>query len=200
MRHLNFRSTLCTLALTAAAGASTSLWADTPPSTYGWGYGMGPGMMGGYGQGYGPGYGMGPGMMGGFGPGYGTGPGMMGGYGGPGYGPGYGMGPGMMGGYGPGYDLNLSAEQRGKITKMQNDLRRQHWDLMGKMQEEQSKMAEQYNADKRDDAALSASSKKMAELQQQMFEQSLNAQKQMDAVLTKEQRDLLRRGGRGPAR
>jgi hypothetical protein len=55
----------------------------------GWGYGMGPGMMG-------PGhYGMGPWMMGrGY---YGMGPGMMGwGY--------YGMGPGMMGrgyGYGP---------------------------------------------------------------------------------------------------
>jgi hypothetical protein len=70
------------------------------------GYGMGPGMMGGYGGTYCPycgqylgpgggysGYGMGPGMMG---YGYGLGPGMMGrGYGG------YGMGPGMMGG--PGY-------------------------------------------------------------------------------------------------
>jgi len=43
----------------------------------------------GYG-GYGPGYGMGPGMMGGYG-----------GYGG-GYGPGWGMGPGMMWGYGNG--------------------------------------------------------------------------------------------------
>lgn len=59
----------------------------------GYGYGMGPGMMG-------RGYGMGPGMMG---RGYGMGPGMMGGGMGPGMmGPGYGMGPGMMGpGYGP---------------------------------------------------------------------------------------------------
>ena len=87
---------------------------------------MGPGMMGGYGYGMGPGmmgYGMGPGMMG-----YGMGPGMMGGYGygmgqhmmgtenhpcmsgGYGYGMmgpgmmgnhGYGMGPGMMGYYSP---------------------------------------------------------------------------------------------------
>jgi hypothetical protein len=93
----------------------------------GYGYGMGPGMMGpgygygmgpGYGYGMGPGYGygmgpgmmgrgygMGPGMMGpgygyGMGPGYGRGPGMMG----PGYG--YGMGPGMMGpGYGYGYGM-----------------------------------------------------------------------------------------------
>jgi hypothetical protein len=60
-------------------------------------YGMGPGMM--YGWGGGPGYGMGPGMMygwGGYGPGHGRGPGWGG----------YGMGPGMMygwGGYGPGY-------------------------------------------------------------------------------------------------
>lgn len=52
------------------------------------GYGMGPGMMGGYGGGYG----MGPGMMGGYGGGYGMGPGMMGGYG-----QGNGYGPGMMG-------------------------------------------------------------------------------------------------------
>ncbi len=74
-------------------------------------YGMGPGMMGGYGQGYGHGmmgggYGMGPGMMGGYGgPGqgyYGMGPGMMGGYGYGGPGQGYGMRPGMMGGYGYG--------------------------------------------------------------------------------------------------
>jgi hypothetical protein len=49
---------------------------------------------------YGRGYGMGPGMMGGWcgGPGYGMGPGMMYGQGGPGYG----MGPGMMHGWGRG--------------------------------------------------------------------------------------------------
>jgi len=64
------------------------------------GYGMGPGMMGGYG---GYGYGMGPGMMGGYG-GYSMGPGMMGGYG-------YGMGPGMMGNYGYGTCPNCGAYQ-----------------------------------------------------------------------------------------
>ena len=74
-------------------------------------YGMGYGMMGGYGMGPGMmGYGMGPGMMGGYGMGpgmmgYGMGPGMMGGYGmGSGM-MGYGMGSGMMGGYGMGYGM-----------------------------------------------------------------------------------------------
>ncbi|MBK5103349.1 MAG: Spy/CpxP family protein refolding chaperone [Burkholderiales bacterium] len=56
------------------------------------GYGMGPGMMGGNGSGYAQGYGMGGGHMGGYGPGYGMGGGHMGG----GYGPGYGMGPQAM--------------------------------------------------------------------------------------------------------
>lgn len=119
---------------------------------------------------------------------YGMDPDMMGGYG-----SGYGMGPGMMGGFGPGHDLNLSAEQRGKIAKIQAEVRRKHWDLMGKIQDEQVLMSEYYNAEKRDDAALSASHRKISELRQQMFDSSLQAQKQMDAVLTKEQRDKLRR-------
>lgn len=141
---------------------------------WGGGYGMGPGMMGpGYGPGYG--YGMGPGMMGSFGPDYG-------------------MSSGTMFGYGTRPDLNLSAEQRSKIAKIQNDVRRKHWEIMGKMQDEQALMNEQYYSDQRDDAALSKSYRKMSELRQQMFDLSLSAQKQIDAVLTKEQRDKLRRG------
>jgi len=68
--------------------AQTDNQGDNPPPQSGrygpypgYGYGMGPGMMGGRGYGYG----MGPGMMGGRGYGYGMGPGMMG--------PGYGYGP-----------------------------------------------------------------------------------------------------------
>ncbi len=34
----------------------------------------------------------------------------------------------------------------------------------------------------------------MSELRQQMFDLSLSAQKQIDAVLTKEQRDKMKRG------
>jgi hypothetical protein len=64
----------------------------------GYGYGMGPQMISGYGYGMQPGmmmggYGMGSNMMGNYGYGSGMGPNMMGGYG---------MNPGMMGGYGQG--------------------------------------------------------------------------------------------------
>jgi Spy/CpxP family protein refolding chaperone len=113
------------------------------------------------------------------------------------YGHGYGMGPGMMGGYDQGFDPSLTAEQRSKIAKIQNDVRRKHWDLMGKMHDEQSQMSEIYFSDKRDDAALSKSYRTISDLRQKMFELSLNAQKQIDAVLTKEQRDKLKSGWHG---
>jgi Spy/CpxP family protein refolding chaperone len=119
------------------------------------------------------------------GPDYGMGPGMMGGYG---------MGPGMMGGYASRADLNLTAEQRTKIAEIQNDVRRKHWDLMGKMQDEQAQMNEQYYSEQRDDAPLSKSYRNMSELRQQMFDLSLSARRQIDAVLTQEQRDKLKRG------
>ena len=175
------------------------------------GQGMGPGMMG---QGYGPGMmgqGMGPGMMGqAYGPGMmgqGMGPGMMG-YGmmGQGMGPGMmggmmgqGMGPGMMGGmmYGanPYAALDLSAEQRAKISAIQEGLWRKQWDLMGKMHEERYHMHQLMSGVVTDDAAARKAYQAMADAHKQMFDAMLSAHKQIDAVLTKEQRDKLKRGG-----
>ena len=151
---------------------------------YGGGYGMGQGMMSGYG-----GYGMGPGMMGGYG-GYGMGPGMMGGYGGSG------MGPAMMYGYGGDVlgGLNLTDEQREKVTKIQEGLSTKHWELMGKMQQQQFALREQLASGKVDDAAVGKAYKNMESLQQQMWASGGDAQKQMDAVLTKSQREQLQRG------
>ena len=195
MKRMNLRKTLSAAALIGATTVGASALADPPQGAYG----MGPGMMGGMmgagmmgGGGYGPGDGMGGGMMGGGSPGGGMGPGMTGGMMGSGM-----MGPGMMGGYGAGADLNLTAEQRGKISKIQNDARRKQWDLMGKMQDERSQMQELYSLDKRDDAALGKSYRAMSELRNQTFDLSLSAQRQIDAVLTQEQRDKLKRGGQG---
>lgn len=92
---MNKQVLIASLAASVLALASIPASAESPNSTdtpaasaYGRGYGMGPGMMGGYGTGawqrgasdsraYDPdGWSMGPGMMGG----YGMGPGMMGGF------------------------------------------------------------------------------------------------------------------------
>jgi Spy/CpxP family protein refolding chaperone len=189
-----------------------------PGQGYGPGYGMGPGMMGGYGPGYGmgpgmmggygPGYGMGPGMMGGYGPGYGMGPGMMGGYG-----PGYGMGPGMMGGYGPGYGmepgmmsglgagavqmLDLDATQRGKVNQISDALRKKMWQIVGEMQDEQSKLRDLYLAEKPERSAIVAVYKRLFDLRLKRVEAMLDARADLDKVLTQEQRDALRSFGSG---
>ncbi len=193
MKPTNLSRTLSTATLIGGMLLGANALADPPPDTYGPGYGMGPGMMGGDGAGYGMGpgmmggYGAGPGTTGGQGPGYDMGPGMM-------YGQDSGTGSGTIGRYGSRADLNLTAEQRGKIAGIQNDVRRKQWELMGKMQDEQSQMNEQYDSDQRDDPALSKSYRNMSELRHQMFDLSLSARRQIDAVLTPEQREKLRHG------
>jgi Spy/CpxP family protein refolding chaperone len=211
------------LALATAGMLAGAVWAQPQQGPgMGPGTGMGPGMMGGNpqgagpgprggagpGQGYGPGYGMGPGMMGGYGPGYGMGPGMMGGYG-----PGYGMGPGMMGGYGPGYGmepgmmsglgagavqmLDLDATQRGKVNQISYALRKKMWQIVGEMQDEQSKLRDLYLAEKPERSAIVAVYKRLFDLRLKRVEAMLDARADLDKVLTQEQRDALRSFGSG---
>lgn len=142
------------------------------PGGWGPGYGMGPGMMG-------------PGMMGGgmMGDGYGMGPGMMGGYG---------MGPGMMGGGmmgGPRGLPDLTADQRAKIATIRDETRRRNWAVMGQLMDEQARLGDLYDAPKQDSDAISASYKKISELQRKMYESAADAHKRMEAVLTQEQKE-----------
>jgi Spy/CpxP family protein refolding chaperone len=113
-----------------------------------------------------------PPMMRGYGPGfgYGMGPGMMRGYG-PGYGPGYGMGPGMMGGCG-GYGYGYNALN---LTDAQRE----------KIQKIQ-------------DEAARSQWEIMNKMHEAMSQGWQEAQKKIDAVLTKEQREQLNRGWRAP--
>jgi Spy/CpxP family protein refolding chaperone len=137
----------------------------------------------------GPGYGMGPGMMGGYGPGYGMGPGMMGGYG-----PGYGMGHGW--GWGPGA-VNLTDAQRSQITEISREAARKQWELMGKVHEQQYRLNELYESGKAEDAAARKVYDAMVDAHKQMFDIQLEARKKIDAVLTPEQREELRQRARG---
>lgn len=138
----------------------------------------------------GPGYGQG-------GPGYG--PGMMGGYG-------PGMGPGMMGGYGPGWSasggataplaaLNLTDEQHQKVLAIQEENRRRNWDTMGKMRAEQFKLRSLYNADTPDPQAFAEQQKKVDDLRREMLVSRLETRKQIEGVLTPEQRKQFRQFG-----
>jgi len=139
-------------------------------------YGMGPGMMGGYGYGPSAGYGMGPGMM--------AAPG------------GYGMGPGMMGGgfRGEAYaGLDLTAEQRQKIAAIEQATAKAQWQLMGTMHEQSYVMHGNGGAGALDEAAARKSFDAMTEARKAMFELQIDARKKIDAVLTPQQREQLRR-------
>lgn len=162
----------------AAAGIAALMAGSALAQGPGYGYGPGPG--------YGPGYGRG--MLG-----EGYGPGMMGrGYGG--YGPG--MGPGA------GYDrggglasLNLSDEQRDKIFAIQEENRAKNWGTMGKLRSETFKLRGMYNADKLDANALADQQKKVDELRREMLKSRVETHKQVEGVLTPEQRKQWRQSG-----
>ena len=128
-------------------------------------------------QGYGPGYGQGRGMMG-----EGT---MGGGM----------MGRGMMG-YGQQGGvfaaLGLSEEQHQKVLAIQEEHRNKNWAAMGEVRAEQYKLRNLYGADKVDADKVAEQQKKVDELRRQVLKSRVEAHNQMAAVLTPEQRRLLR--------
>lgn len=173
---------------------------------YGAGYGMQRGAGPGYGSGYGPGYGpgmggggygygpmngaYGPGMMGGMG-GYGPGAGMMGGN----FGQGYGMGRGVSG---PMAMMDLTPAQTTQLEKIQTEDMKKQRTLMRQMWDEQEKLSDLLNAEKRDSTAIGKAYGKLTDIQRQALEARIEAENKATAVLTKEQQTQIRRGfGRG---
>ena len=137
-------------------------------------------MMGGYG-------GYGPGMMGGYGGGFG--PAMMAGYGG------YGMGPWMMGGFGAygGWGVNpqLSDAQRTKVVGIEKALFDKQWPLMQSMQKVMFESWGQAADGKLDVDAIMKRATALSQVRLQMLRNRLEAAKQIDAVLTPQQRDSI---------
>lgn len=163
-----------------------------------------PGMMGG-GYGMRGGYGYDAGMMGGS-PYYGYGPGAM---------SPYGYGPGMQGGYGtaeewgfgPVERLNLSNDQRQQVGRVEQDLWREHWNLQGRILDEEARLRELYGSGHPDPAQVGQVWSRIGDLHRQMGEAHARAFDQIQDVLTPAQRQQLsewQRGGgaawgRGPA-
>jgi Spy/CpxP family protein refolding chaperone len=117
----------------------------------------------------------------------GYGAGMMGGHG-----MGYG-GMGMMGGYGLGRNIpNLSADQRNKIEAIRRDLRNRQFALMDQMHD-QMHSTQYYRNGQFDEEAARRAWESTEKLRRQMFENALDAQKRIDALLTQAQRQQLSR-------
>lgn len=133
-----------------------------------------------------------PGSASMMGPGMGAGGGMMG--------PGMGAGSDMMGGqfgFGPIEALNLSPDQQRKINSIRDDLRKQHWSLLGQIQDQQAVLRDLYAADQIDQKKVSEAYNKIGSLQAQMGAKHAQALNEARNVLTPEQRQQLAQIQRG---
>jgi Spy/CpxP family protein refolding chaperone len=128
-------------------------------------------------------------------PAYPYGPAMMGGYGmgqmmgGPGMGH-MGGGPGMAGPNWAGA-LGLTEEQQASLSKIRDETRKLHWSLMSELMNQQSKLRNLYLAPMLDNDAISAVNNEINSLRQRMLDSAAEAHKNMRAVLTAEQVEML---------
>ena len=113
---------------------------------------------------------------------------MMGGYGM------MGMGGMMMGGFGM---LDLSAKQIDQISDLQTRLQKQHWQLMGKMIDQQADVRKTWSESKPDPKKVGAAYSKLFELQRQAIEERVAMMNKMYDLLTDKQREQLKAGPRG---
>lgn len=181
-------------ALAALAAATISTFAA---AQMGSGMGGGPGMGRGSGAGMADcpmqqGQGMGGGMMGRHGGMHGGGGGMHGGgmHGGM-MGMGQGLSPGMLAA------LNLTPEQQAKVTEIQREQQRKRHAMRGSMREMRWNAQDAQKDGFNEDAARKQFDA-MAAMRKEMFESGLAARKQIDAVLTPEQREQLKKARPGP--
>ena len=120
----------------------------------------------------------------------------------------YGMGHGMMGGYGMGHggmgikmlgprtaivqSLNLSDEQRGKITKLIDKLQHDNWNTMGMIMDDSGVLRDLYRADRRDSVAIDATYQKIFDLKRKMIKSALDTENEIEDLLTTDQLKQLR--------
>lgn len=183
----------CVLAATVAT-ASPFAFAQSEPSgsrlgTYGgiWSFGT-PGMTG---PGTAPdGHGHHPGIMGRHGPGPGT------------IWPGHGFhAPGTVPGgfaFGPLGALDLSEHQVRSINRIEESLRKEHWDLLGRIQEQHAALRELHATEQTDPESVGEIHVRIGDLQRQMAESHARALNEVRGMLTPEQRRQLARMQHGP--
>ena len=104
-------------------------------------------------------------------------------------------------GLGPVWTLDLTEKQRAEIGKVHDNLRKQHWELRGKLQEQYSKLAELEDAPTVDKAAIDQVYDEIFELRRQLVQTSTDARAETEELLSDEQRKAFtgwRGGGPGP--
>lgn len=117
-----------------------------------------------------------------------------------------GMGHGMMGGGWSGnndhYDrmfsmhnlsaLNLSADQRKKLSELRRELRNNTWDLQRQEIDQREQLGLLYSGDSLDVAAIKSAYEKLFQVKLKLIEHTLKFKQNVEKVLTKEQQQQFR--------
>lgn len=93
--------------------------------------------------------------------------------------------------------LKLSADQRQKVTAIQDELRRENWRRLGDIMEERARLRDLAYAEPEDTSQLRSIHKRIADLREQMAEARLQARERQLTLLTDAQREQLRQLRRG---
>ena len=103
--------------------------------------------------------------------------------------------PGTIGGIDPAVlgALNLTEEQRAQVTKIQRELKRKQWDLIGSLRELRWKHQDALSAPEFDPERARKTFEAIVIVRREMFEAALNARMGIESALTKEQREQLRK-------
>ena len=108
---------------------------------------------------------------------------------------------GHHGGLGAIWMLDLAQAQRTELGKIQDGLRKQHWELQGKLQDQYAKLRDLNAAETLDKSAIDAAYDEIFKLRRQFVQATTDAQVKADKLLTAEQRQAVtgwRRGGPRP--
>jgi Spy/CpxP family protein refolding chaperone len=101
--------------------------------------------------------------------------------------------PGMGGGPGgPAATFGLSEEQAGEMRRLSEELRKEHWDLMGRMMDKRAELQELYAEDRPDPEAVGEAYEEMAKLRREMIEGRIELQNRMFDLLSEEQRERMK--------
>jgi len=88
--------------------------------------------------------------------------------------------------------LDLNDEQRSKINKLSDELRRNHWAAMGLIMDESAKLRDLYGAEKRAPSAIGKVYQNIFDSKRRMIEAMIDNQNRVEELLTPEQRAQLK--------
>ena len=115
--------------------------------------------------------------------------------------PGHGFGMGGMRGALMGiYALDLSEQQQKQINEIQDKLRKDNWQIAGKILDARAKLRDAWSADKPDPKAVGAAFEEISKLQREALENRVKALNKLYDLLTDEQRNQLKSSEWGPGR